>query len=586
LNPRRRPLRLPIREIRGLAASRPAAELLVPALAGFFWLAGRVSGYPPGYLFVPSADILVVQLGTWLLLLSESVAVAAALWLAVRFLACDGVAAKPPDAARAVVLLAGTVTLGLALRVVYLDLIPPGFWVDGVQALRAASGNGRFFWPHEGRALLPGSRVVVFGLYLDFVRALLLGTGDRIAAYHLVNLVPAALIPAAVYALARRLTDGRAAVFAAFVSAVSFWALVLARWGWDQQLMTVLVLLALERLAAGMPDARPGALVVGGALAGLACHTFIGGFLGAAGLVAWCAFEAYRTRTSRRVLLPGIGLFLTTAPIAVFYLQHPELLGGRVSEAHLRGSPIAILRTAAMNLVDYVGEFFFTPDPNGRHGLLEPQLTPLLVLFLVVGLVAVLGSARRVEAGWRGFASLVFATLSGGILSTANAAPSTYRTGLAGALACVPIGAGLACAVGARFFSPAARAALCLLLPTLVLVTESSRLLRWGLPETGGTAFPLQASIVGRFLHAAGAARVLVDPAVLLEGASSPNVAMFQVSPADVTAPIPPPPLGTLAEAARRNDLDWFVTFSPIAGKRTLHLGLPGEPGVLAVRVR
>jgi hypothetical protein len=562
----------------------------VPAAAGVLWLVQQVHGYPAEYLFRPSWDILVVQIGTWGALLAGSLLVAAAFGLVVAVFGRDPVLHAPRSPAVTAAWVAAIVLLGIALRVAFLDLIPAGFWVDGVHALKAASDDGRFFGAHEGRRLTPpglgDSRVVVFGLYLDFLRALLVVAGDRRVAYHLMNLLPACLVPLGVWAVARRLTTGTGALLAAFAAAVSLWPLVLARWGWDQQLMTVLLLFALERLAAGMGEGKPGRLFTGGLLAGLACHTFIGGFVGAAGLVVWCGREAIGSRSPRRVLAPLAGVALALLPIGIFYAEHPELLGGRVLEARLRGSAPSVAAVLAVNALDYAGELFFTPDPSTRHGLVrEAQLTPWVVGLLVLGTVSAMRGDRRDAAGWRGLAALLAATLAGGVLSSRSAAPSAYRTGLAGALAFVPIGVGLARVTGSALWSAGARRALVLLLPLLLFATDFSRFLRWGLPERGGPVFPLQANAAGRFLAIAGVKRTLVDPAIFREDASSSWVAAFHVAPERARDPLPALRIETLDRASTAG-VDWYVTNSRPTGRRLVRLGEPDGPAVVAVRLR
>ncbi len=543
------------------------------------------------YLFVPSLNIFVVQIATWLALLLGAAAVAAALWLLVRLF---GTETDEPGRDRPPIALSLTAVLllGLALRVLWLDIILQGFWTDGVHALKAAAEDRRFFGPHEGRRLLPlevgNSRVSLFGLYLDFLRLLLVITRNRLTAYTLMNLLPAALIPAAVFLLARRVTAGSAPLFAGIAAAAGLWPLVIARWGWDQQLMSLLLLLALERLAVGMTEGRRGPLLEGGLLAGLACHTFVGGMIGAGGLVVWAAAEGRLARSPGRALWPAVGVLVAVVPLAIFYVLHPELLGGRVVETALGGSPGAVARDATLNVLDYAGEFFFTPDPNARHGLREAYFTPALVACLVLGLVPLLRGVRT-DAARRGVAALFVATLAGGILSSANASPSGYRTGLAGALAFIPIGAGLALVAGSKVWSRHGRVALLVLLPLLIVVTEVSRFLRWGLPENGASAFCPKANAAGRFLGQAGVDRVLVDPAVFQEDASSPFVASFQVHPTDSLRPLAPIRIGTLASLQGSAGIDWFVTVSPPPVlQRALRLGLPGCPDrdVIALRVR
>jgi len=111
----------------------------VPAIGGFLWLVQRTHGYQTSYLFVPSRDIVVVQIGTWLALLLGATAVAAALWLLVRTFGDDSLETGRSSVSLALPL-AAIFLLGLALRASWLDLIPRGFWV------RDAGGSPPSSW--------------------------------------------------------------------------------------------------------------------------------------------------------------------------------------------------------------------------------------------------------------------------------------------------------------------------------------------------------------------------------------------------------------------------------------------------------
>lgn len=558
-------------------------EAWVCAIAAGFWPYSRLQSGRGGLFLPASNDPLSLPVGSWAVLLAESLLIALGLCLvtsALRERAPRQAERGPASAAPLLLSLAGALVLAIVLRTIWWDLVPPGLWNDPIWALRAAAEAAGFLRPDEAASFFPAKlgfrKDLLPGFHLDVVRATLLLAGDRGAAYRLLSVVPSILIVPATAFLAYRISGARAAAAAGFLSAVSSWNLSMGRWNWDQQLMTLLALLALERLAHGVARTSPASLAAGAGLAGLACHTYIAGWLAGLALVAWCALELVRAGRLRLAALVGGSFLLVIAPLAGPYLRNRALLGGRASTVVLRGSPQELAASFLANVLDHVGQLFFIPDPNPRHGLTdEGRFGPVLLCLFVAGLAAMASRRQAIGPGWRGAGALGAALVAGASLANPVTSPNSLRTGTLAPLACCVAGITLSAIGSDPARSPRRRRLLVGVLCVGTLATECERFARWGLPHHGDAGFLGDATAAAAFVAQVGADRVEIEHSALLEGTSPEYAVSFL---ADARAVLQPPPLlRQLPSGARPEDRSpgrWLVTTRRRAGSsKTVQIG-------------
>ena len=555
----------------------------VAAAAGLSWGWSRTAEYPDRFLLPLLRDVWPVQLATLAGLALGTAAVAAALFLPVLLARRLGEPAPSrPRPSGTALFLAGLLALSAATRLSFWPELPGAVWTDVTYAIHAAASAGRFLWPWDAMPLVPpevgGSKVLLFGLFVDFVRGLLHAAPDRVVAALLVSALPGLLLPVALWALVRRVAGERAARLSALLLALSFPALVQARWGWVQQALILLQLLALERAARGLSAGRERALVTSGLLAGLSLHTYVASFPATAGLLAYLALVSWRRRSVRPVASFAAGLAIPAVLLALVYAVHPDSLGGRATEVSLLGAPAARgVAGLVANVVEHAGAFFFSVDPNTRHGL--PGVPALGLAFSVL---LPLGVSRARGEGWGVVAAGLLGSLAGALPTLRYLTPNTFRIGLALALGAAFAGAALAALRALPIGSEAFRSMLPVLLALAIGAAGYARFLRWGLLAPRPPQVSQVARAAGEFLAQAGPARVLLDPS-LFSREDSPLVAAFWVRTRAPLEPLRLPRTGALGEAtSARPPRAWLVTNRPPPGAPGLRFGPKGTPeGIL-----
>ncbi len=579
---------------RGSIPIRP--NVLVPAVAGFFWLWAEIARYPSSFLFVPDASVWVAQLGLWLWIVGQASIVAALLWLLVRFLPPSlfelGKGRRFP--ATGLVVVSAVTLLGAWLRCFWFESIPPVPWTDMVVEIDVATKAGRFLWPHEviggpAAGAVIRSRNAASGLAVDWVRILLLASPDREVAVAAISAAGGCLLPLLAWLLARRLSDGRTALAAAFFTAVGFWPLVMGRVGEIEQTMSVVVLLAMERTAAGLEDdGHFGALAAGGLFAALSLHTYLAAYPCVAAMVVWIFLESRRCGRLRALGAFFVGALPFLAPLVFLYARRPELfLGGardRIASGRVWSGPL----DGFLKWIDHVGLLFWTGDPLSRHAREQsPPLTLIEVVLLVFGLVAILERGARRSRRWLGV-GLVSAALfaSGALGNPRNLSPNSLRTALVGVFAALVIAEGVSRLASSPRFS---RGFAVLAVPLLcggIGLWNVTRLLDWAFPGGLEPNFAQAASYAGKFVAVAGRERVLVDPAIFREH-STPVTAAFQIGGSNPLEPLVPPRVGRIdlrgasgsferpAEAAL---YDWYVTLAEPEGFYFVEIGHTESP--------
>jgi len=334
------------------------------------------------------------------------------------------------------------VVLGIALRWVFPETIPPGLWFDPPFEARALLERpGKIPWIggvplHEDPAS-SGNRELVSYVYLHFYEAMFRLFGRAENGFLALSAVPGCLALLAAFWLAAEVFGLPAALLGAAVVSLARWPLVFSRWSYTASALIPLALLAGAAALAALRTGRRGLAVVSGLCVGLSLHTHSSAWGVAAGLGVFSLF-VLRDRAARLlVLFAWAAAVLAFAPFGWGYLTHPENLGGRLRDVpvgtppagawgpRLTG-PLAVPATLAFNAVEYTGVLLFTKDPNPRNGLPgRAAVTPLL------GLAALLGLGLAAARGTRGDAALfaiLLGSLAGGVLSNPGGAPNMIRS--------------------------------------------------------------------------------------------------------------------------------------------------------------
>ena len=165
----------------------------------------------------------------------------------------------PGDSAAENTLFLGLILVGAAVRLVWLGDVPLGLNQDeasiGYEAwalLEHGIDRHGYRYPVHFVAWGSGQNALYAYLAMPFIEFL----GLNVLAVRL----PQALLGVAalfvMYAVGRRLVDGRFALCALFVLAISPWHIMLSRWGLESNLLPVLVLLAFALLLRGLERPR------------------------------------------------------------------------------------------------------------------------------------------------------------------------------------------------------------------------------------------------------------------------------------------------------------------------------------------
>ncbi len=201
-------------------------------------------------------------------------------------------------------------------------------------------------------------------------------------------------------------------LLAAAMMAVSYWPVHVNRYGFRVNSMPPLVAATMTFLWRGLRRGRWRDLAVGGALCGLAANTYLA--VRALPLVlfpfALWAVLAWRTdgfvlsvrRRLSQFALFGVTALITLAPLALFFLRHPQYFSVRMSQASIfelygddwRSALDEVTRRA-------LGMFTIRGDENPVYNLPgRPIFGPLLGAFFYLGLAICLWRAftRRERA--------------------------------------------------------------------------------------------------------------------------------------------------------------------------------------------
>jgi hypothetical protein len=387
--------------------------------------------------------------------------IALSLLAAAAFAALVGRTARlertPPAAATRGILAVALVAagVGIALRFLWPEMIPPGLWFDPPFEARALLLKPEGL-PWIGGAPLhddpagAGNRELVSYVYLHFYDAVFRVFGRAEAGFGALSAVPGALaIPAAAW-FAWEVSGGLAAGLATSLVALGLWPLVFSRWGYTAAALIPLAFCAAAATLAALRTRRVSFALLGGSCIGLSLHTHSSSWAVAAGLGVF-SLALIREEETRRLVFAGwLAAGLAFLPFGMGYLRNPANIGGRIRDvpagsrvsgaygAHVKG-PLAVPADVVLNGLDYAGVLVWTPDPNPRDGV--PGRAALHPLFGIVALAGFARAAARRTRADVALLALAAGSLAAGVFSNPGGAPNTIRT-------CVFVPAALVAAAG------------------------------------------------------------------------------------------------------------------------------------------
>lgn len=298
-----------------------------------------------------------------------------------------------------------------ALRLVNLEQIPPGFHYD--EALEALEAWRVITRPDYHPVFFPGD----FGLpamliYLESCAFRLFPAGPAVS--RAVTALIGTLTVPAVYALGREMVraDERLPrplpLLAATVLAVLRWHITFSRVAIEPILVPLFLTVILWTLLAGLRTDRPVAWVGLAAALGLSVYTYPAAWLlwpMMGGILVYLRLVAPQRLAGRGrgLILAALLAAALAAPLAVFFLQHPEL-------ATLRSGQVIVIRPGqplqetvgvlAGNLLKALGMFSVAGDADPRSNIPgRPALDALIAIPFYLGLLAALRRWRQPGSG-------------------------------------------------------------------------------------------------------------------------------------------------------------------------------------------
>jgi 4-amino-4-deoxy-L-arabinose transferase-like glycosyltransferase len=327
-----------------------------------------------------------------------------------------------PPVRREVWWLTAIVLLAACLRIYRLDTVPPGFFQD-----EATNGNDALALLRLGYPAIwsdsVGGRPTLF-LYLLSGALHLFGVG-----YLTLKIVPVALGIGgviAVYAVGKAALGSRAALWAAFLLAVSRWDIHYSRMAWEAICVPLFSAAGFALLLRGLRDRRRAwlALIAAAVVLTAGVYTYAAyRAVPAAALVFLLAtlFSADRPLLARRwigLAVAGAVAVAIAAPLALFAWQQPDLYWYRYAEVSLTsymsyyGTPMPWVHQLGKGLLSLTA----VGDEIIRHNLpWAPHLDRLTGALMIIGMAT--AAAIRPHLGfrllWCWFITfMIFATLT------------------------------------------------------------------------------------------------------------------------------------------------------------------------------
>lgn len=277
------------------------------------------------------------------------------------------------------------------VRIYRINEIPAGIYpdesVNGTDALLAnETGNHRWFYTNNyGRE----------GLFINLQSLTIRLIGNTIIGLKLWSMIFGTLTVFGIYLLTRELFKSfRSGLVAAYLAAFSFWAINFSRIGFRAIMVPFLLSFTFYFLFKGVRTKHMLHFIVGGLIFGLGFHTYIAYRIAPAILIVALvgfiiSYKNFLKVYWKHILVFGVCVFITAAPILLDFVRHPEYFESRSNSISVfspevnKGDPAGtLLKSLGLSLVKYN----FWGDQNWRH-----NLPPYPILNFIVGVAFLSG---------------------------------------------------------------------------------------------------------------------------------------------------------------------------------------------------
>lgn len=294
--------------------------------------------------------------------------------------------------------LAGILLLAVFMRFWQLDTLPPGLHPDeaanGLDVFRIFNGDLRPLYNTNG----PRESLFFF-IQAIFVKLL----GHNILALRLAPALIGTLAVITTYLWAKSWFGQRVGLIAAFLMAVTPWAVTMSRLGFRASMTPLFVTLTLWLYTKGFQTGRLKWFAWAGLSLGAGMYTYLAFRLFPLALVLIAIAAAIWHRPLKHWVQPVIASLIVASlalvPLGIWAVQHPEdVLGGRNSTSFMNpelnhGRP---LMTLVDTTVKTVLMFNIHGDENYRHNLGgQPLLNAFVGIMFILGLLISVTHIRR-----------------------------------------------------------------------------------------------------------------------------------------------------------------------------------------------
>ncbi len=260
--------------------------------------------------------------------------------------------------------MAAIAALAVFLRFYRLDELPPGIDLDearnGVEVLRVLAGSHPLFFT----AFDPREPAFIYSL-APMVQLL----GHTALAMRVTGTLWGLLGVALTYVLARQWFGRAVALLATAGMAGSLWDLAMNRWAERDITLLPPLLLFLLFFWRGFERRSTPSFALAGLFASLCAYTYVAARILPLLILLLLAVQWRSVRACWRGLLAGLtAATITIAPLAVYFVRHPDAFVGRMQHVSSLGppppglAPDSLWQTAANTL----GMFFVRGDVNWR----------------------------------------------------------------------------------------------------------------------------------------------------------------------------------------------------------------------------
>jgi hypothetical protein len=337
--------------------------------------------------------------------------------------------------------IAGIMVVAASLRLIWLDVYPPGLFFDpageGLDAQRIQAGERPAFLPaNNGREpLLNYLMAAVFEV-----------TGPTLFGLRLAPALIGIAGVLATYAWARAWFGRRVGLVCAALMAVSMWHVFLSRFGVRAILLPLVEPLAVLLLWQAVRGGSVVLALLAGSAIGVAAYSYLPIRLFPV-ILAVVAVLAVRRREARVTSRAAIGVIVVATmvavawllPLALYFLDDPHQLLARSNQVSLLSDPGATTKIA-WSALSTLGMLVWAGDPYPFTNVPGwPVFDPLISVAFVVGLVLLVRRLRdgtaAIALGW------IVLMLIPGMLTVD--APNSQRTAGAMPAVFIPAAVGL-----------------------------------------------------------------------------------------------------------------------------------------------